>query len=224
MNTKKSNIIYSVFYEHYAKHKDIKTIEFLIFLAQKESLKKFEKPLLNEKIHIYEDKVKIPYISDLLRVGEKQYISYRGYDITQMRKYLKLLKKYKDYTDQAIEEEVKKNITENILSDKYFVYSDYCNKNYRRYARLIMNQENHACLSFIRKILITIIIAILVIILMGIYFIYFASGQVNLTIQNLLFIMLIDFCLITIYVYWTLLWMKPTEFEIKNGYFKNELK
>lgn len=218
MNIKKANIVYSVFNEHFGKQKGIKIIELLIFLAQKESLDKFKRPLINDKIYIYEGKVRIPYISDLFRVGEKLYISYRGYDITRMRDYLKLLEKYKAYTDQEIEYEVSKIIDMNNLPDKYFAYFDY-NNNYRKYSRLVMNQENHSILSFVRKFFIAIpSFVVFILVLMGTYFINFSSTKVNLSVQNLLFIILIDLCLIVIYICWTLLWIKPTRFEIKNGY------
>lgn len=218
MNLKKSNIIYSIFLDNIGGNRDVQTIEYLIFLTQLESIKELKKPMLNNIIYIQNKTIRIEYISDLLRVGSKTYIAYRGNDITQMFPYVDILHKYDKYTNDEIEDLIKKIVIDKNLDETLFLNENYKNK-YRKIARFVMNQHNHLISKMILYILIGLpCIVLFIMTLIGTYFVSRYPEKVQIGMEHISLFMIIDLLLLITFVCWIFIWMRPTKYEIANEY------
>jgi len=219
--------LYDYIVADYIKDKPEKakdTMERILFLMQYDSiLNDKKKPMLPYKIYIYEDEIRVRYISDLLRVtremgkffvGGRSAPSWRG--INAEYKYLELSKKYKKLAPNQIALRVERIIANETLSSKYFVFEKYEDKNMRKLARLNVFHLERPILFFFWLILtIYALVPYLTIFLISIYAI--VDNTVVDKVLKARNIPIIAFMIIiTIpWLIWTRKLTKPTEYELQ---------
>lgn len=215
MKFMRMNIIYTTICSQRLSKRKVETVEYLLLLIQQESIELGMKPLICNPIYIDENTVRIKYLSDLLRVRRNMVIHYKGFNGNEMmKKYLKILSKYIKLSDAEIEKKALQLISKDDLDSKYFLYEKYDNIIMRKIARIEANRDIHSIASFIRTFFVTIpAIIISVAILLGFYMIYFES-RVDKDISILFPFLLIDSVFIIIFIIWSWIWSKPTEYEI----------
>jgi len=219
--------LYDYIVADYIKDKPEKakdTMERILFLMQYDSiLNDKKKPMLPYKIYIYEDEIRVRYISDLLRVtremgkffvGGRSAPSWRG--INAEYKYLELSKKYKKLAPNQIALRVERIIANETLSSKYFVFEKYEDKNMRKLARLNVFHLERPILFFFWLILtIYALVPYLTIFLISIYAIV-DNTVVDKVLEARNIPIIVFMIIITIpWLIWTRKLTKPTEYELQ---------
>lgn len=218
------NRIYTyVCYEYFlfTSNPSIDSLEKILFLIQVDSLEKDDRPFIKSKIYINGMKIRITYISDLLRVSP---ITEFGYDSLyinpKMDIYLKRMKKYSKLNDVELQNAVNKVLNTKRLDGKYFTHDTYKNNLMRKWARLKLMGKNHRVLEMFRAFFEISICFPLYICTLIFLFSYLISG--NGAIKEKLFQLIGYTALFNIpYLIWMWIWMKPTKYEIEKGYEDN---
>ena len=221
------SLLYTYIVADYIKDKPEKakdTIERILFLMQYDSLlNDKKKTMLPYKIYIYEDKIRVRYISDLLRVTRamrlstgagSSFPSWRG--INDQYKYLELSKKYKKLAPNQIALRVERIIANEALNSKYFVFEKYEDKNMRKLARLNVFHLERPILFFFWLILtIYALVPYLTIFLISIYAIV-DNTVVDKVLEARNIPIIVFMIIITIpWLIWTRKLTKPTEYELQ---------
>lgn len=193
-------------------------LECILFLMQIESIEKYGKLFYKYKTYVYQKQIRIPYLSDLLRVSPIILLSNDHiYGTKKIDKYLKMFKKYSKLSENEIYEKIDSIISKNIYK-KYWSCSVYENGNLRRIARLRVNHESRGILkSLLRKIFGFLSFAYLFGLLCCKYYEYIFSEEIKVDFQDItqMFIIL-TLIFGIIWWIWTWKWMQPTEYEILN--------
>jgi len=220
------SLLYTYIVADYIKDKPEKakdTIERILFLMQYDSiLNDKKKPMLPYKIYIYEDEIRVRYISDLLRVtrakrlfnGVTSFPSWRS--IKDEFKYLELSKKYKKLAPNQIALRVERIITNETLNSKYFVFEKYEDKMMRKLARLSVYELEHPILLvFWAVLMVFAVVPYLAIILISIYAIV-DNTIMDKVLEARNIPIIIYMIIITIpWLIWTRKLTKPTEYELQ---------
>lgn len=198
-------------------------MEYILFLMQCNALKNGYRPVYKYKTYIYEGKIRIKFMSDLLRVMPltKVYVEPRAYSV--QRKEVKinreLIQEYMKLTKDEIRELVDIVLENGILDSKYFVFKKYNNKIMRLYARFQVFTSHHRVLSIVYNILVTFFLAMIatsigvLLLLMDIGEEY--ASQIPIAIKVLLgFITISGIPTIA----WTLITTRPTKYEKDNHF------
>ena len=219
--------LYDYIVADYIKDKPEKakdTMERILFLMQYDSiLNDKKKPMLPYKIYIYEDEIRVRYISDLLRVtremgeffvGGRSAPSWRG--INAEYKYLELSKKYKKLAPNQIALRVERIIANETLNSKYFVFEKYEDKNMRKLARLnVFNLERPILFFFWLILTVYALVPYLTIFLISIYAVV-DNTVVDKVLEARNIPIIIYMIIITIpWLIWTMKLTKPTEYELQ---------
>jgi len=200
------------------------TMERILFLMQYDSLlNDKKKPMLPYKIYIYEDEIRVRYISDLLRVTRamryfagagSRFLSWR--DINDKYKYLELSKKYKKLAPNQIALRVERIIANETLNSKYFVFEKYEDKMMRKLARLSVYELEHPILFiFWALLMVCTLTPFLAILLISIYAIV-DNTVVDKVLEARNIPIIIYMIIITIpWLIWTMKLTKLTEYELE---------
>jgi|GEM_PF-1176692 len=221
------SLLYTYIVADYIKDKPEKakdTIERILFLMQYDSLlNDKKKTMLPYKIYIYEDEIRVRYISDLLRVTRamrlstgagSSFPSWRG--INDQYKYLELSKKYKKLAPNQIALRVERIIANEALNSKYFVFEKYEDKMMRKLARLSVYELEHPILFvFWALLMVCTLTPFLAILLISIYAIV-DNTVVDKVLEARNIPIIIYMIIITIpWLIWTMKLTKPTEYELQ---------
>lgn len=192
------NVVYTLLTENLYKKRSVEIIEYLVFLVQIESLN-YYKPFIPYKIYIFNNQIRIPYLSDLLRINKPIYIMYNGYNLDKFDRYLKLFNEYNKMTDDEIKQTAIEVINKGELNKKYFIYCEYNSKKYSYLARITYNRHSNLVLAFICSLAmvfsLSAIICIIITILNMIGFIHLKE----LVYNKIYFVMIIGIVCILIY-------------------------
>lgn len=215
---------------HEDTKENIEVLEKVLLLAQYESLLKDGKPFLKYKIHIYEDNIRIKYISDLLRVSPinsfgSYYVSFYSFVI-----YKKRVKKYMRLNDNKRDEKVAEITSKLDLDKKYFVFEKYRNKHMRRVARLRMREEGNKLtqkadsgkgrgLNIRQALGLCICLPLLFMSILFTIECFVYEETARLT--DLTTSLILSSVFLIPYVIWTLMWMRPTKYEIENEFLED---
>lgn len=202
------------------KKYDIEELEKILVLMQNESLERYNVPLLTFKTYIYDKRIYHEYLSDLLRVKYSEHIvddSYMIWAKVKKYEYDKMLMKYMSLSSCEINEMFFELIQSEALNEKYFIMSHPKNeKKFRLRARYEFNKRG---ISFLLDYL-----AVPCIILIIFYLITSFVRMIGMEIQEydyneLLSVIIILFPFLIIKILFTShIILKPTKFEIENGY------
>ena len=231
MNKKYMNKVYYYIcykYLHGKPERKIENLEKILFLMQHQSLRESNKFFLRYKIYIYNDEIRIRYISDLLRVSP--IIDFGGDGMAyrkSMKYYQKKLVYFSKLSDDKLDERVKKIIEKGDLEEKYFVFEKYRDNRMRRIARLKMTEQKYhftgsieygilAGISLRKAISMCLIMTFLIPALLCLPLLI-TSGSI-LYFKYFMIFFIIASIFIIIYSMWNYLWMRPTKYEIENGY------
>lgn len=88
------------------KNNDIVVFEYLLFLVQFEVLQNKKKSFLKEKIYIDGNKIRIKYISDLIRVRPFVFVRGLGENLDSLNEYVSIMQKYLAMGEDQIKKEV----------------------------------------------------------------------------------------------------------------------
>ncbi|MGX8851077.1 hypothetical protein [Amedibacillus sp. YH-ame10] len=204
---------------YFDKNNSIEIFEDLLFLVQYDVLKQGKRSFLRGKIYLYDNKVRIKYLSDLLRVSSFHFFRPKGASLNSLNSYIEIMKKYMKLSDQEIVDKVMNIIKNEKLDEKYFEFKKYDSKPMRYMARISANGSENMY-GFIRTYLVSVPTLAMFLALVFVS-IYVASVDIELFIKNLpiiAFFIVIEFVMIGIWVIWTWKWMKPTKYEIENRY------
>lgn len=190
-------------------------LEKILFLMQYESIKQYNSPLLAYNTYIYEDKIYLQYVSDLLRVAKAHPDTddYFIYSKVRKYKYDKMMKTLANKTEQELDIEIELLIRENKLQRGYFFFEPGNNKNMRRLVRFMTNKKSwmfvfFGPIAFVWILSLLTVIINLIIPNSGFY-------TIEEGIQALIF--LFPIFILCVYIVF-LLPLKPTKYEIENGY------
>lgn len=191
-------------------------LEKILFLMQYESIKQYNLPLLAYNTYIYEGKIYLPYVSDLLRVAKAHPDTddyYFIYSKVRKYKYDKMMKTLANKTEQELDIEIELLIRENKLQRGYFFFEPWDNKKMRKLARFMTNKKSwmfvfFGPIAFLWFLALLTVIINLIIPNSGFY-------TIKEGIQALIF--LFPIFILCVYIVF-LLPLKPTKFEIENGY------
>lgn len=194
-------------------------LEAIIFLIQLESLNTFKRPFYKYKTFVDGNKIRIPYLSDLIRISP--IITFSNdhiYASKSMDKYIRIFKKYKKMSDEEIFKKIEYYI-KNRVHSKYIILKKYSNSNLRRIARLKIMDSNCNIIKFLLRKFIGLLAFIY---FFGSIFLYiFINNNIleSKYIENILPILFVlSIILGFIWWKWTWSWMKPTEYEARNNY------
>lgn len=191
-------------------------LEKICFLMQFESLNKLKKPMFMCKIYLEGNNIKIEYLSDIFRVMSPDRFGYHRFgSVKKMDKYIKMIRKYKNLTDEELDKKIYEILNNAELSTHYFIQKKYKNKKMRYYARMISRSNTHLGLNVL-KTLLGLICFIVLILTPVLYCSLKVLGfevlplESLVTINNLIVILPILFLWVT----WTCLWLQPTKYEL----------
>lgn len=199
-------------------HSSPEAMEKIVFLLQYTSLKKDNKRLFRYKIYINNNKVRIEYLSDLLRTVPftKITISYRDiglWDNKAIRKCQKEVKKYIAMSTQEVDQLVEQILLNESLPSKYFVYQKYVNKRRRLIARHVSRYNDHFFRGwFFMVVSIFAFVALLSILFMVLLLICGVDKE-YLNMGSSWIILFIP-----VWLFWAKYRLKPTNYEIENHY------
>ena len=196
---------------------------------QEESLEQWGKLFIYHKIYIYENSIRIEHLSDLLRVSEvlSERLASNRYNLfleidpmaqmNKMKKYKKMFDKYVKYSDEEINGLVNRSIIDRKLDPLYYTFRGYNRKFIRIRARMTANQDGHFIKYFLWLFYGLINLAIIVPLIVSLLI---PNSITKMSInQYISYSILALLCFIP-WMLWTRKWMRPTPFEIKNGYDK----
>lgn len=199
----------------------INILEAILFLMQIESFENYKKPFYKYKTYIYDNTIRIPYLSDLLRISPIVPLSNDHiYWSRRIDKYSSLFKKYKKMSEQEIFEKVA-SYTKCKNNSKYFKIEKYSNINFRRLARLKISDSTVGIIKFLlRKFsgALALVFSFSTIMLLCLEN-YITRTLMRNDIQTIYFI-ICGLAIIFDIIWWVWTWhcMKPTKHEIKYGY------
>lgn len=196
------------------KDLNTKELECLLFLIQNDSIRNTGKQLYPAKIYIYEKDLYIQYISDLLRVNNPLHDIYYWwvYDELIGKKVRKYVLKYR----RCNAEEIVRLADEAIelgINKEYIQLKEYNNKGLRRRSRYTI-RKNLYKFSYLFKLTILSVSVIFMIVPL----IMWKYNKNNFVSQQKLFdVFIIGLTGFSIDFFWTIKWMRPTEYEKKHN-------
>lgn len=207
------------------KNKRIDVLEAILLLMQIESIKNFGCPFYKYKTYIYDGNIRIPYLSDLLRISPIVTIPYgrHFYGPRRMDKYVNMFKKYRNISEEEVFNRVEASIKE-LECSNYIVLKEYRNSWMRRRARLTINEGKKGVFPYIMRIIIGMLTFVylfgFIMLNLAIHFHTEFSAYLNHDINieilkstNIL-VFIITVILSIIWLLWTWQWIKPTRYEL----------
>lgn len=214
----KDNIIFSRFcngkIDIKRPSKDIEKLEKVLFLMHVWSLEKKGKPLLTSHIYVNENKIRIPYLSDLMRVCPDFQIYYSSLELLVSEEYTiiykELMRKEITSLDKSIEQSIKS--TRQPLNLKKEKYNSVL---YRKIARLYCRKNQHPFLSGIKTILISLPATLIPVIIIVMFWLAFVEGNNSISLLKILYLVIVEIIFIIIWILITLKQTSITEYEKK---------
>lgn len=201
----------------------INMIEKALFLTQYESIINENEPFYEYETYIYNNEIRIKYLSDRLRVmsmeiatAESTSGGYLNFEL--MDKYMQSIKKNLNTSELELSLIVEKIIKQKKLNEKYFKFEKYNNSFLRKRARVSARTLDVNFMLFMLKRFLGFIGYSCVLLYIVSVIQLVVDSKFPPTIESLGFALLLSPFLI-LWMIWERKWMKPTKFELENNYF-----